>query len=600
MSNSTVYDVKVRYALDDRASKGANGIASACDRAAQKAFSLRGALAMIGGVALFAKAKNSLIDFNSQIDQMKIGLSTVMQMQLHMPLVKANEEASKLFQKFQELAKQSPATTKDFMDMANAIAPGIGLAGGGPEKILKLTQGAVLASIALGERADMVALDIKQMLAGTVTAKDRTAQQLLGGMGIKAEDFNAMSARERAEVTERAFTQQPLLDAGKAMGESFAGQTAALKDNLQIALGQVGLPLMKEITKEVSQWNDWISKHPKLIASYVSDFGGMIKDAFGFVRDVTGWLVDNRELLFAIGKTFLVFKGAQIGTQVFKKFADGMGNLVASMKDAGSTIRGIFSGGATGGGVTGAFRGLVSVLSGAGGVIPALGFFAGALGILGELMYKHAEDDRKARNAAISLSEATGDIPDLMNRRKELEARLANPLLIGTHEQDRKELERVTSQLVDPEKLGLAIRKISESSAKHGGGSLKNLSLEDFQTAVRQLPSVYDHRNPETMILGSQAGTVLNLFNRLAVDQRREILKHAFPERWGDPISTPKPVLPDADWKDTPTTPEVNITIQRIEVASEDPDRFVFGLVKIGERALKHPTTSQHATPGGL
>lgn len=596
--NSTIYDVKVRYALDDRASKGANNISSACDKAANKAFSLKHALAAIGGAAVLKKGYDALVGFNSEIDSMKINLSTIMQLQLKMPFEKANVEAQKLFSTFQEMAKKSPATTKDFMEMSAAIAAPIAMLGGGPDKLAKLTQGAIIAGQAFSERADVVALDIKQMLMGTVSSKDRVAQQLISSQGMDSTKFNAMDATKRASLVENMLEAEPLKKAADAMGESFKGQVSTFQDMLQITLGQVGKPLMEGMTAEIKKWNTWIEKHPKMIQQYVSSFSSMIKGAFDFVKTTAGWLVEHKDLLFAIGKTFLVFKGAQIGTQVFKKFTDGIGNLVGGMKDAGSTIRGIFSGGA--GGVGGAFKGLVGILQGAGGVIPALGLFAGALGVVAELLNTHAESDRKARDAALSLHEATGEIPMALERNKEIKKnwKSYSPEM---KERLQQEYFNNNAKMSNPEILGTALRKISEESEKHGGLSLKNMDMAQLQKAfITAMPDTFDSRNiAENTKIMKEVESTLNLINNKSIEERREILKHAFPEQWGKSLDSAK--MPDAasNWT-APKGTDVNITIQKIEVASEDPDRFVFGLVKIGEQVSKHPTTSQHATPGGM
>jgi hypothetical protein len=41
--------------------------------------------------------------------------------------------------------------------------------------------------------------------------------------------------------------------------------------------------------------------------------------------------------------------------------------------------------------------------------------------------------------------------------------------------------------------------------------------------------------------------------------------------------------------------PKVNVNIQRVEVASDDPDRFVRGLVDIADKALNRPTQALSA-----
>jgi len=57
---------------------------------------------------------------------------------------------------------------------------------------------------------------------------------------------------------------------------------------------------------------------------------------------------------------------------------------------------------------------------------------------------------------------------------------------------------------------------------------------------------------------------------------------------------------PDSKWGGNATGKDVNINIQKVEVASSDPDRFIFGLVNMAEQVLKHPTQSQHTIAGGF
>jgi hypothetical protein len=601
MSTSTVYDVKIKYALDDgKASKNASTLAGNLDKAGASAFSLKGALAAVGGAALLMKAKSALIDFNSEIDSMKINLSTIMQLQLKMPFEKANIEANKLFDTFQEMAKKSPATTKDFLEMASAIAAPIAMLGGGPDKLAKLTQGAVIAGQAFGERADIVALDVKQMLMGTITARDRVAQQLIASEGMSSEQFNALGAKDRANKTEAMLTSPTLKKAADAMGESMKGQVSTLEDQLQITLGQVGRPLMEGITAEVKKWNGWIEKHPRLIASYVKDFAGMLTDAFSFIKNTAGWLVENKELLFAIGKTFLAFKGAQLGTQVFKRMTDSMGLFAGNVKGMASSIGGIFSkggSGAVGGGILGGFSKMVPVI---GGVILGFQLLTGALDLLRNWLHKESDD--KAKGAASTMAEAVGGVSGNIIKRKSLKARLADKNST-TRDQDQAEYDALTTKINDPMVMGEALRNLAAVNVKNGGTDLSQLSMGDWMTAERHLPSTYSSTDSlKTAELGAEANMAIEAFKKMTVEAKRDVLKVAFPDRWGQymPSGTPDPTTTEFTNGVDPKKADVNITINRVEVASEDPDRFVFGLVKIADNAMKNKTASQHTTSGGF
>jgi hypothetical protein len=593
---STIYDIKVRYAIDgDKASGGLKEIARHADKASEGVFSLKHAMEALAIREVFHLGKEALVDFNSEIEQAKIGLSTIMQMNLGMGFAKANIEADKLFNTFQQLAKKSPATTKDFMDMAGMIAPAVALAGGGPDKLAKLTAGAITAGLATGNRSDIVGMDVTEMLMGNVTKRNRLGNQMLGSIGMSHEEFNKKSQGDRASLVEKMFDQPALKRAADQMGETFKGQTSTLKDNLQIALGQVGLPLMKALTEEVKRWNEWIEKHPKLIAETVSEIGGMIKDAFGFVQQVAGWLYENKELFLTLGKTFLVFKGASLGANVFKKFADSVGNLVDSVKTSGTSIMEIFSGG-------GGLLGSIKMFAGAiGGAIPAIGLFIGALQVAYELLNTHSAEDKKAHEAQMSLHEALGDIPDLYKRRKELLPQLAG-LQEGetgsvNQSQAKEELGRIEAKLFDPQILGESIKKAGETVK---GLNIRKLDLEDYRHFKDFMPNLYDFKkDAANQKTADELFTLNNLLHDIKTEDLEAALKYANPDRFGKPdLAPPKPEEP---WRNMgPDKSQINVTIQKIEVASEDPDRFVFGLAKIGEQATKHPTQSQHTVPGGF
>ncbi len=601
-ASSTIYDVKIKYALDDKASQGIKGIGAASDKASNSASTLRNALAAIGAGALLMKGKTMLVDFNSEMDQMKIGMTAVMQMQLKMPFEKAKLEADGLFKTLQEMAKKSPATTKDFMSMASAIAPVAALMGGGPEQIAKLAQGGVLASAAFGEQAEMVALDIKQLLMGKIGGKDRIAQQLIAAKGIKQNDWNDDSkfgGGKRGAMVQEMLQDPALLKAADRMGESWAGQISTIKDQLEITMGEVGLPLMQAMTSEVKKWNTWISEHPKLIKEYVTSFGAMIKDAFGFIKGVTSWLVDNKDLLFSIGKTFLIFKGAQIGTNLVKTFAEGIAKMGASLTTGAGTIKGLFSGE---GGIGGSFKGLIGILKGAGGVIPVLGLFIGALDIAATLLNTHSAQDKKNRENAIGLNESVGDLPGLLSRNKSLRSAFG----MASDEQRERIQTELNSNMskLGPEQIGLTMRKLSDFSEKNGGVSLKDLNNDTdglmSRRLIGMLPDTYSHDSVEAnKKIMEGVGSLIDAFQNMSLKDRQEAMKYMAPEQYGMP--TPKETAaPGQAWKSGNGDTKINVTINKVEVASEDPDRFVFGLVQIADQAVKHKTQSKHAMSGGM
>lgn len=614
---STVYDVKVRYTLDDRAGKGLSSLASEADRAAKKTLTLGGALEALGAYKVITEAKHALIDFNSEIQQMKIGLQTVMNMNLHMPIEKARIEADKLFDTFQQMAKKSPVTTKDFMEMATAISPAVAMAGGGPEKLKKLTAGAITAGLATGNRPDLVAMDVQEMLMGNVTRRNRLGNQLLGSIGMDHNEFNAKSGKDRAVLVEKMLDSEPLKKAAEAFGATFAGQTSTFKDNLQIALGQVGMPLMTSMTEEVKKWNTWIEKHPKTIQKIVTQIAGVMKDAFGFVAKTVGFLIEHRDMLMAIGKIFLVFKGAQIATNVFKSFADGVGNFVSSIKNATSTLRGAI-GGEGGGGLVGGFKSLIGILSGAGGVIP---IFAGLVTGLSSFMsvLDDLNNDEKSRARRGEFDEALGEGGKVAQRLSALDE-LTNTLTYGnngkvgtalgrmdpmTQTRTLTEQANLRSKFADPEFAGSILRGLSDTMEKNSMGSYRNMNDSDIANFGGRAPNemfskLWADNDNAKQLMGDLDQFYLQM-GKLNEDQKQAIFKAAFPEQFGKPNMDTKATDNDGGWNPSAGKgPNINVTIQKIEVASEDPDRFVFGMVKAVEQITKNPTQAASTIAGGF
>jgi hypothetical protein len=611
MSASTIYDVKVRYTLDDKAGKGAKALAGEMDRAGKSASTLNGALAGIGVAGAFMAGKKLLIDFNSEIDQMKIGMTTIINMQLKKPWEEASKAADGLFVKFQELAKKSPATTKDFMTMAAAITPVITSLGGGIDKIEKLTQGAVLAGIATGTRADVAALDIKQMLMGTVTERDMMAQQLISSTGMTKEAFNDLNAAARLSMTESLLQSPSLLRAADEFGASFAGQVAAFQDQLQISLGTVGRPLMAAMGQEVKRWNDWIEKHPRTIARISKEIGTFLKDSFEFITKSVGWLVEHRDTIMAIGKTFLVFKGASLATGLMQDAAKGIGNFVGSLREGGNSIRGLFGGGLGGGGITGAFGSLSKALIGASGAVPALALLATAASELWGIFTEH-NNDEKAKSLRMSFDEALGETGTTARRLAEIEKMFALKTIDGKVSSDAQALKKkdpglydrlvtekqnLEKRFQDPALLGAFIRGMDDARKKAGMSGMKELTFEELiahgkgGTSFSMFEKLYADTKDAKDIL-SNLNETLQRFGTVDKMTKWEAFKLAFPDQFGGPnkVEAPASKLPALD----PKT-DVKVTIHRIEVASDDPDRFVFGMVNAFSKMSKNPTQAASA-----
>lgn len=597
--NTTVYDVKVRYAMSGNAKQGLSEVAKSADKAAGSAMSLRGALAAIGGGLIFAKAKSALIDFNSEIEQLKIGMSTIMQLQLKMPLAAANKEADKLFYTFQELAKKSPATTKDFMEMAAAIAAPIALLGGGPDKLAAMTQGAVITAQAFGERADMVALDVKQMLMGTVSLRDRVAQQLLASKGMDHLEFNKMEGKDRARITEELLQSQPLKNAADAMGASFAGQVSTFKDQIQIALAQVGVPLMKEMGKEVARWNTWIEKHPKTIAKIGSELSGMLTGAFTFIRDAAGWLVDNRETLFTIGKFFLIFKGAQMAGNVIGNFVTSLTSMASKMTSVGNSLLN------ASGSLSSAFSSLGAFLVGPGGLIAGLTAAGAAIAFMVEDQKRRDQEDADRRALGMQIGQILKPTSDKTEWIAELKDRNKNASPDMRDANNQKIIDSYAG--ADAARYGATLRALAVKTDEvngdlaYGKGYADSIDMDMIRKGLlSMMPDTFAGSATDVLNQKKAYSDFTEFLRTAPAEFQQAVLEAAFPERFGKPDLAPPDMANQSQWVNAPGKSEVNVTINKIEVASDDPDRFVHGLVTTAEQIANNPTQAQSVIGGGF
>lgn len=569
------------------------------DKASDSAFSLKGAVAALGLVEIFHAGKEALVDFNMEMDKLKIGMTTVMESNLHMPFEKARKEADKLFYTFQQLAKKSPVTTKDYMEMASMISPAVAMAGGGPDKLAKLTQGAITAGLAYGSSSQLVGMDIQEMLMGNVTKRNRLGNQLLGSVGMESKEFNAKSGSDRAQLVEKMLDSPGLKHAAERFGETFAGMTSTFKDNIQIALGEVGKPLMVSMTAEVKKWNTWIEKHPQTIAKIQSQLTSMVKSGFDFIQNSVSWLVDHKDTILEIGKIFVAFKGAQMATGILSNAVNGVASFVKGLQGAGTMIA------QNGASLSGGFSSIASVITGAGGLIPAFTALGAAVWILKEHMWSESEDNKRAKDFGADIQKALGMSGSDSIRMHELQQELKTGKLPGgsimnEHQMGtaKTELDKVSARFYDPENMGKALKGMNTLWGEKGLGenSIRDMSLDEkgldifgkSGMSTNEFNSLYTSNKADQHVI-AEIENFLKDFSALSHDQKMAAMQSAFPDQFP---ATQK--VEEGGWH--PTNPEktdVHVTIEKIEVASEDPDRFVFGLVKALGDVGKHPTQAR-------
>jgi len=319
MSGETTYNVNIKYQVDNRADRtGTNELKAdvkALDRTnkdAAHSFGLLGAAAAAGLALGLHEAKKSLIDFNANVQNAKIGLSAMLQGNLGGTWEHATENANKLYMEFQRFSTETPVTTQEIMNFGKAVAVMTFQAGGSIKDMTTITEKGVIAAKAFGYESAYTALEISEMLAGNVSVRMMFAKQMLGMAHVSMEEFRKMGAGERLKLVKTTLDSEAMKNAQREFSTSWTGVTTTLEDKLQIGLGAVGMPLFKAATAEIQRWNTWLAANEVKVAHIAHSLGDGIAKGFSVMKDAIGFLIEHREALMTMGKIWLAVKVAGV------------------------------------------------------------------------------------------------------------------------------------------------------------------------------------------------------------------------------------------------------------------------------------------------
>jgi len=671
---TTTYNVDTVYSVKGNAASGLKNIEAQASRSAaalknvdqgtkQVSAGLSGLRSVMGmalGGGLIAGGYKAFIGFNSEMQKLKIGLTTVLSMGFHIPFERAKKESDALFATFQKMSAESPATTKDFVEMANSISGAVLAAGMGTKDLAEMTKGAIIASSALGVESGMLARDVGQMLRGNVTAVDPFAERLLSGVGeTDMKKFNAKSDKERAVIVKAALDQPSLKAAAKEFENSWDGATSTLKDNLQLALGDAGGGLMKSLTEEVQKWNTWIVANPAKIKEITTSMANGLKEAFYLIKDigvamlpilkgvfevigsVMRFVSEHRDTLIGVVKAMAVYKGVSMAGGIASGLGkSGLGfieNLMAvGQKTAASGAGGLLSA-------------LPSIAGQFAKVVPGLALFGIAIGAVTSLLTRETESAKKARAtaegqvlAAKSVADArlaaersstnmimAGVNPDTGKLWGDDRSLMAGDRLIGEKERYDKAQADIKATREDLINRGREIGAIKETFDPKSGRRTMSLTTPDAMPEVSGDNMATKIGSELSKISGGRPDQI-SLLKKQFIDRARGQLMgelgDMFKENirksnamFGGPGKTqdwfqsggqdgvygfyteqymaPAPAEDKNALKGGKAT-DVNVTISKIEVYSDDPDRFVHAAVGAFEEIAKNPTQARDALRG--
>lgn len=532
------YEVELAYTLRGDAAPGLTGIGEAASRAEKSTGSLKDALlglgAAIGASALFSKGKAAFIDFNSDIEQSKMSIAAVSRMfSPGQTFEQAMSGATATFGRYQEAAKASTATTKDFLNMHQALVPSFAAAGIAGQRLEKVVQDATVAAPILlpgmGDAAGYFARDLQSMLKGQVASKDQAAMMLIKAMGLDKETFNKKAGESTefaVETIQKAMTKLTGGGVKQGLEKSFSGVLSTLEDTLQILGGEAGEPIFKLVTQEIASWNEWLTQNQYIVESIKRDVSGALVTGFHSIKGFVQYLVQNKDTFLMLGSLWASLKGVQVvGGAV-----GGLGEMASSFRRMGSETE--------------------ATVSGLGKLAGQAANSAMALAGLYVAAQAFAEWVDASHKSSVTGDANVGALKGQIGIALGSKAGNKDIAAGAVASQLREAGVLNAAGVVDRDKF----RAWAEGQGASGG--------EAIMLAVQA---------EKAMARGNQAH-----IDRIAVQFSRE--------------SNQKQAKQKKD-------PSVNVTINRVEVASDDPDRFVLGIVRLADKAASRAVQSRSAIP---
>lgn len=559
MANSTVYDVKIQYALDDRAGRGLDALSSKADEAGRhmealhKGFSRLVEL-MIGREA-FAKGKELFIDFNAQLEQTKISMAAITSYNMGTTFASARTASTGLINDWFKFSESTVLTGKQIVDFGSNVEGAALSAGATLKQVSELAKlGSVVGNVLSAGHAgglQYVGLEVREALMGNLRKTQMFNMQLLmpymKSIGKSVDEFNTLSAKKRLEYYMGALKSPAWKAAVDAQANSYEGRLSTLEHKIQIFGAQIGEQLFGALSGQLGEINRWLNEHPKELEAFAEKFSASLMTGFNLVKSVMKTIIDHKDELIGIATVFGALKGAQLLGGAGGGILNGIYALVKSSKAADSSF--------------------VTMMGSAMQAAAGLGTLYFAAQSLAD--YFNNELEREVKGPAAER----GAIEDAMKQRA------SEKFALGA----ASETATINGQRVarDPY-VDMAYGKIVEEVHQLGAYTKEGtLNVDKLATQLSR-----------DGILGDAQNQFIQ-FAREAFDRFGNIDSDgSLARRLGLDVS--------GDIKGRPVgkTGDVNVRIDKIEVASDDPDRFVFGVVKAFEKFNKSPTQAEAALRG--
>lgn len=568
-SATTVYDFVLNFKVTDSGTSKLDDIAKHAEKAESRMSSLtKAGLAFATGFLLhegWHKGKEMFIGLNSEMEQLKISMGGIVSYNLGMPFKEASIQTDKLVEGWQQFSKSTTLTTSEIADFGQRITAAVMGSGGGIEMLDEMTRkGAVLAKVLAGSHPggmQYASLEISEALMGNFRRTQMFNAQLLGPlmkkMGMEMHDWNKLAADKRMEIMLQAMNDPAWQAVIEKQKNSWEGVTSTFKDNMEIAAREIGLPLFKALSAEVGKWNKWLEDHPKEIQNFIKGFSQALIDGFETIKQIVSFIIDNKGVIMAVGGAFMA-----------KSMFGGMGGMGAGLTAA-----------AGGGGPFGPLLSNFTLMGEtAGGLVTKLATFgsqlsvaAGALGALYLVLQGIADWAGKEHRKSLNFEEQYRAGNKYVSNGSKFEA-----LIAGRQEAMRQGDSKVIAQANN--ELMPQVHQMIEFARELGAyNDEKGLDVEALKNNKVSGGGAYRR---EFIQLFTEAADLWSQMNPKTHDYSKDVTENSARTNTGGKAN-------------------MNVTIGRIEVASDDPDRFVVGMGRAFEQ-MRRNKTQAHGSLGAF
>lgn len=601
MGNSTVYDVQIRYGLEDKASAQLENLGRTAERTERHVGSVKEGLRSLAEVFLVKeglhKAKEWFIDSNSEMEQMKINMAAITSYNLGTPFEKAAKQTDTLIAGWQQFSKSTTLTTKQFVEFGASIEGAVFNAGGGMKQLDDIVKrGAVVSNIiAKGHAGGLsyASTELREALSGNLRKTQMLNMQLLGPVmekeGKSLEQWNTLTTSERMRLYTKAISDPAWNAAIDKQRDSFDGVTSTLKDNFEILARETGEKVFDKMKVSLKEMNQWIDTHPKEIADFTTKVADGLSKAFDLMKGAFEFVVAHKDILIKLGEIWAMGKvtGALGGMGGFMSAGSNSGQgMIGGMAAFRQNSRDLTSPGLGGAQMNAMYNN---------GAATAGNVLTGAL--VGYGLDQLTGDLGKTNTALMGFEGAISGLPGPLG--------LVGQGLLALHSSLKWFAEQYDkNQKVEVEHEGdfLALKdQIKRGDAGALYASLKQAGIvkngEFSPNAFVAYTNMKRHgagivgpdffggdSKEDSELAGRAAALVANMKDRAARDNYYNAYKA--------PSDVEKGKKKDKA--------NINVTIQKIEVPASDPDRFVHSLVKKFDKLAKNPTQAERTLRGGF